>query len=713
MSNLLLNPTPWIEESAFCGILGKTNNKSKSKNNDTSTNRPKLAQVISYYPATETEQDGATAATKLFPHMEIHDGKSSIVALLVGEEAQRSVAYTDSQEFDNTPAKGCIVSLSDWYVSTIDLEQQQQQVTTSCTTGNSGGQQQRPVLCLAVRGRVSNKGGHGIGLAKNLQNVHETTKVLQALMAIKHNVATLHRNLKKIMPPSSHPQEEEEEELDHNTENTTTGAQHANHSTHNGNSNNNDNKNNGATTGSPDELLNNQMVGDVHQLVEHGGTTGLERFDQGAGNIHNRRKNGTNTNNNMGKNPRRSEGNKQQQQRIHQQQQQQQREPLGSLGNVQTLFASGKSGLELFDRIAAATVVPASNEDGNSGARQPENNDVFDVYRLNGDVARHVSDLTTMQDLWSNVLERCESQKSNQQQQQQRDLPNDSNSTSAARRNGSSAVEQGLSTLDNKNEGENASNNKNGSKPCSKPIENPYKNNNKRKAHIRTNGSKNQQQAAATPEGWKKLNDKHNPLSPIEHLEDTPVRGSTQPRNGISAMLCSQDSDEDSSESSDDEDAFMDGKPLTQQLDGDVGGTTKKGSDAVATSDKIDNRKEPPPTTRGEDSNAKLASQSDTGGQQGEEDDDVNNNSSNKTNDDTTNTGEGENAAPGQEEREQQAQPRPVSSRKRKRPPGVEAFFMNVERATQTAVRRRQMWAQLPCPKGGDRIRALLKRKEG
>jgi len=193
MSNLLVGPsalTPWIETSVCDGIRGVVN---------PFQNEPKLAQVIQYVPAAYVGKSGMD--TGGLPFLRLHDGKTSIFAVLVGLEAQRSArdnTHSDSQpeESNNTPEKGCIVCLHNWSVSTIKFKVQSRSVENQAKPP--------PVcLCLAIQGRVDNLGGHGIGVIQNTTDIHQKTQYLQAMVSIRHDAAKLHSNLlrnQKITP---------------------------------------------------------------------------------------------------------------------------------------------------------------------------------------------------------------------------------------------------------------------------------------------------------------------------------------------------------------------------------------------------------------------------------------------------------------------------------------------------------------------------------
>ncbi|CAB9529214.1 expressed unknown protein [Seminavis robusta] len=158
---------PFLEESAFAGILGQERE------------RPSLlVQVMSFVP------NG-----KLPPRMMIHDGNCSVLAFLTSEASQRSVrdnTMSDSQpeDFDGTPEKGCILRIQDY----------------KWTTKRMIAQDNSTELCLAIEGKVINLGGHGIGLRQKIVDIHDTTRVKQAMLSIHQDVPTLQANLKRQSP---------------------------------------------------------------------------------------------------------------------------------------------------------------------------------------------------------------------------------------------------------------------------------------------------------------------------------------------------------------------------------------------------------------------------------------------------------------------------------------------------------------------------------
>jgi hypothetical protein len=155
---------PFLEESAFAAILGNDRGR-----------RSVFVQVISFMPG----RDGQD------PFMRVHDGKCSVLAYVIGEDAQRTVRdNATSASPDPTPERGCLLCIQSYQWSTKEL--------VTRTSGDSPME-----LCLAIDGKVVNMGGHGMGLVQGLEELHQTTRVRQALLDIDNNMLKLRANLQK------------------------------------------------------------------------------------------------------------------------------------------------------------------------------------------------------------------------------------------------------------------------------------------------------------------------------------------------------------------------------------------------------------------------------------------------------------------------------------------------------------------------------------
>jgi hypothetical protein len=230
---------PFLSESAFAAILGEDQKRPSA-----------FVQVMSFMPC----RNGQNAFFK------VNDGECWVTAYVMGEDAQRSVrdnTMSDSnpEDFDNTPERGCLLRIQKYKWST------KQELVPNDNHADGAGDSSTE-LCLAIHGKVINIGGHGIGLIQGLVDLHETTRVKQALLNIHHHIPTLRTNLQQQSFPRNNSGQPHENKLNEDAEASPSASRR----------------------GDPTETVTATLfdaeeatLGDVHTLLNNGGT---QLFDQ-------------------------------------------------------------------------------------------------------------------------------------------------------------------------------------------------------------------------------------------------------------------------------------------------------------------------------------------------------------------------------------------------------------------------------------------------
>ena len=192
MSSLFAGPrsiTSWIEQAVYQALL--------RKNVET---RTKLVQVVSL--------GAVVLSTDLVPHyLRVSDGQTTILVVLSEESPQKLLEGL-------LPTRGCVVRISDWHVSAINLLDKESNVDP-----NKLGPEiprQWDTLCLYTKGSVETLGGHGMGIVGDPVDVNASVDVRRAFQSFDYNLAILYQRLG--LQHRQHYPEECKESLDENRE---------------------------------------------------------------------------------------------------------------------------------------------------------------------------------------------------------------------------------------------------------------------------------------------------------------------------------------------------------------------------------------------------------------------------------------------------------------------------------------------------------------